>query len=84
MVKSSERMVDLCATGPGDMKDNTLHGVLQMSLQPKLRDDGTPEISNMPIWSFDRFSQLSCHVLILYAKPISQNTVRISARQVKN
>lgn len=30
----------------------------------------------MSIWTFDQFlnSQLSCHVLILYAKPISQNT----------
>lgn len=42
-------------------------------------------MSNTSIWTFDQFlnSQLSCQVLILYAKPISDNTVESQRDRLK-
>lgn len=66
-------------------KDNKQHDVAQMSLLLKLKDERTPEMSNMSGWTFDQFlnSQLSCHVLIFYAKPISQNTAESRRDRLK-
>ncbi len=42
-------------------------------------------MSDTSFWTFDQFfySQLSCHVLILYAKPISDNTVESQHDRLK-
>lgn len=81
--------------GPGDMDSDKIHQKRRQAtqcsrkchcyLKCEMKGEKTPEMSDTSIWTFDQFlnSQLSCHVLILYAKPISDNTVESQCDRLK-